>query len=87
MIVESILNGFYSIITFILGLLPNIPDIPSDVQDAVNGFIDLIADTVGLVAFLYTPTILILVFTVLVAIINFDVIYKFALWVYHKVRG
>lgn len=87
MITQAILQGFYGLVTFILGLLPNIPNVPEEVQDATDYFVSIISDTVGLVSFLYTPPVLILVFTVFIAIINFEMIYKFALWVYHKIRG
>jgi len=87
MITETILQGFYSVITFILGLLPDLPDIPTEVQDAISGFTDIIGDVVGLISYLYTPTIFILVMTILIAVINFEVIYKLVLWVYHKIRG
>jgi len=87
MITQAILQGFYAVVTFILGLLPNIPQVPDNVRDATDSFVDTIGDVVGLISYLYTPTIFILVFTIIIAVINFDVIYKFALWVYHKIRG
>jgi len=87
MITETILQGFYGVVTFILGLLPDLPDVPDPVRDGADYFVDIISDTVGLISYLYTPTILVLIFTILIAVINFEIIYKFALWVYHKIRG
>lgn len=87
MITEAILSGFQAVVTILLGLLPSLPSIPDPVIEALDMFVDLIADVVGVISYLYTPTILVLVFTVLIAIINFEVIYKFVLWIYHKVRG
>jgi len=87
MITETILGAFQGAVTLLLGLLPDIPDIPSEVEAGISTFIDLIGQTVGVIAYIYTPTILLLVFGILIAIINFDAIYKFVLWVLHKVRG
>jgi len=87
MITEAILNGFYSVITFLLGLLPDIPQLSEDITNGLTTIIDIIGETVGAVAYLYTPPVLIAVFTIIIVIINFEIIYKFGLWVYHKLRG
>jgi hypothetical protein len=87
MITETILNIFQSAVTFLLGLLPNIPQMSDTIKDSTETIIDLIGDVVGVISYLYTPTILVLVFTLLVAVLSFDAIYKFILWVLHKIRG
>jgi len=87
MIVQAILQGFYSIMTFILSLLPDLPQVSDEIKDGTDYLISLISNTVGLISYLFTPPILILVFTVLIAIINFEMIYKFAMWLIHKIRG
>ena len=87
MITESILNAFQSIVTFILSLLPNLPQMPSGISDASQGLVDSISQVIGVISYIYTPTMLVFVFTLLLAVLGFDLIYKFVLWVLHKVRG
>ena len=87
MITEAILNAFQSVVTFILTLLPNIPAMPTGISDAANGLINSIAQVIGVISYIYTPVMLVFVFTLLLAVLGFDLIYKFVLWVLHKVRG
>lgn len=87
MITEAILNGFYGVVTFILGLLPNLPQMPTVIANGTQSFVQTVSDTVGVVSYLYTPPLLIFSFVLFVAVLNFDAIYKLSLWIYHKVRG
>lgn len=86
MIIEAILNVFQGALTGLLSLLPNLPDLPDGITDAVDGIVDSIMGVIGVMAYLYTPPLLTIAFVILVAVINFDSIYKFVLWVYHKIR-
>jgi len=87
MITEAIIGAFKSVTVFILSIIPNLPQIPQNIQDATNSFINTISSVVGVISYLYTPVIFVLIFTILIAVINFEVIYKMAIWVYHKIRG
>lgn len=87
MITEGILNVLSTIIRGLLGLLPDLPSLDSSVIDAANTFVNIVYSVVGFIAYLYTPTIFLLVFGILIAVINFDAIYKLVTWIYHKVRG
>lgn len=87
MIIEAILNVFQGALTALLGLLPNLPDLSSGITSAVTGVVNSITDVIGVMAYLYTPPLLTTAFVILVAVINFDSIYKFILWVYHKIRA
>jgi len=87
MITEGILNVFNSVIQFILNLLPSIPQMPSPIVVALNTIVSLISDTVGVISYIYTPVMLIFVFTLFIAVLAFDNIYKLAMWILHKIRG
>lgn len=87
MIVEFILNAFYGFVTFIIGIFPSLPPMPIQIQQGTQVIIDLIGNTIGVISYIYTPFIFTTAFVLLLAILNFDVIYKLVLWVYHKVRG
>lgn len=87
MITEAILNGFQAVVQILLFLLPNLPAMPSGIQSAMQMIVDLIGNTVGVISYIYTPIVLIFIFTFILAILGFDFIYKFVLWVLHKIRG
>jgi len=87
MIVEFILNAFYGFTTFVIGLFPSLPAMPQSIVVEANTVIALIGNGVGVISYLYTPVIFSIVFVLFVAVLNFDVIYKLVLWIYHKVRG
>jgi len=87
MITTAILDALQSIASFLLGLLPNIPQMPDTIKDATNSIIDTIGSVVGVISYIYTPVIFLFVFGAILAILGFDAVYKLALWVYHKFRG
>lgn len=87
MITQLILSAFYSLSVFIIGLFPSLPPMPQPITDGTNNILNIIGSTVGVISYIYTPFILITAFVLLLAVINFDVIYKLVLWIYHKVRG
>lgn len=87
MIVEAIFNVFQSTLEFLLSWLPNIPSISSSIIAGINSFTSVVYEGVGVVAYLYTPAVLTFVFAAILAILYFDNIYGFVLWLYHKIRG
>jgi len=87
MIVEAILNVFSTLIQFLLGLLPNIPQMPSDITAGLSYITNIITGTVSLVAYLESTVILVFAFTAILVILNFDNVYKLTKWFYHLVRG
>lgn len=87
MITEFILAGFQTIVQILLFLIPNIPPMPQGIMDAMNYISTAIQQMVGVVAYIYTPVVFVFVMTAILAILGFDFIYKFVLWVLHKVKG
>jgi len=87
MIVEAILNGFQTVVSVLLSLLPALPQMSDTIAEGLNYIVDIITSTVGIIAYIYTPAVTIFLFTFLLAILTFDAVYKFVMWVLHKVRG
>lgn len=87
MITEFILGAFKGIVKFLFGWLPSIPSIPGTVIDGIDSFLDSVAGVVGVISYLYTPAVFTSIFLVLIAVLLFDPLHKFALWVWHKMRG
>ena len=46
MIIEGLIDTLIMSIQTILSLIPNLPDLPSDLVEGANGFINLIFDIV-----------------------------------------
>jgi len=87
MITEIILNGFQAIVQAALFLLPSIPQMPEGLQSAFDTIENTIGGVVGVIAYIYTPPVLLFLLTFVLAILGFEFIYKFVLWVLHKIRG
>jgi len=87
MITEFILAGFQTIVQVVLFIIPNIPQMPQGITDALLYVSTAIQQMVGVIAYIYTPVIFVFIFTAILAILGFDFIYKFVLWVLHKVKG
>ena len=87
MIIQALLDFFQGAIKFLLNILPNIPQMPSGIQAGLNGITTTIGQVTGVIAYIYTPVILIFVFTAIVAVLSFDSVYKLVLWIWHKIRG
>lgn len=87
MITEAILNIFLSLIQFLLGILPNIPPMPTVITSGITYIIGIITSAVSLVAYLESSAILVFGFTAIFILLNFDNVYKLVKWFYHLVRG
>lgn len=86
MITEFILAGFQTVVQILLWLIPNVPAMPSGIEAALTYVSTAIQQMVGVIAYIYTPVVFVFIFTAILAILGFDFIYKFVLWVLHKVK-
>lgn len=87
MIVQAILDIFKALIEFVLGLLPSIPSFSQSILDGIQYFTALVIGVVSLIAYLEGATLMVFVLTAIFILLNFDNLYKLALWFWHKVRG
>jgi len=87
MITEFILSVLGAVPLLIFSILPDLPPFPSEITDGINDFVGMIGDVVGVISYLYTPTIFGIVLGLILAILTFEQVYHLALWVYKKIRG
>lgn len=87
MISEFLLNLLQTTFNALFAVIPVIPPLPALVTNGLAFFTGIVGDTVGLISNLYSPPFFTAIVVLLLAVINFDLIYKLVLWVYHKVRG
>jgi len=85
MILEFFFSILFGLVKMILSILPDIPNVPENIQDMADYVIELIAETVGVIAYLYTPTLFIFIFTMLIILINFDTLYRLVMWIARKI--
>jgi len=87
MITEAILNVIRSTVEFLLGLLPNIPQFPAGVLDGVGTITSSVGSVMGIIAYVFTPALLLFGLTSALVLLNFDNIFKAVLFFLHKIRG
>lgn len=69
----------------VLNIIPNLPNLPSEIIESMNKFLDLIFGSVELLG-IFVPVILIkAAVPIVILIINFDKVYKAILWVLKKI--
>lgn len=85
MIIEGLIDTLIMSIQTILSLIPNLPDLPSDLVEGANGFINLIFDNVGLLGLFVPISTIKVVVPLILLIVNFDKIYRLVIWILKKI--
>ena len=71
---------------FFLGLLPQLPEIPSTLHDSLFNYLDIIFDAGSNILSLFIRiSTLKLVIPILIVIINADKIYQVIMWIVRKI--
>lgn len=87
-IFTNLLNFLWDFLFMLIDILfgwINLPPFPQDVINNINSFLDLIFNNLRLLGFFIRPTTLKIAIPLLLIIINFDLIYKVAMWVIRKI--
>lgn len=84
MILEAIFTLIKYLISFVFALLPNIPNVPTEVQSVVSEYISLITNNCSFASFFLDVSYVKILLTILIALIGFREAYKFIMWIYHK---
>lgn len=84
MIITTILN-LLKMLLFTCFSWINLPDLPAEIMENINTFLDLIFNNLTLLGFFIRPTTLKLVIPILIIVLNFDNIYKFTMWILRKI--
>lgn len=85
MIIESLVNLFLKIITFLLDKLPTIPQIPVEVSNAINGFVDFVFDNVGLLGVFVPLNLMKIIIPAWLIVEAVVMIYSVTMWVIKKI--
>lgn len=82
-IINNLLNFLYFIMDFLFGWI-NIPQMPDELVNSINTFLNLIFDNLTLLGFFIRPTTLKILIPLIIFIINFKYIYKIVIWLIRK---
>lgn len=85
MIIEGLVNILVMSIQAVLSLIPNLPDLPVDLIEGANGFINLIFDNLGLLGLFIPISTIKIVVPLILVIVNFDKIYRLVIWTLKKI--
>lgn len=85
MIIEGLLDTIIKVLTFILDLLPDLPQVPVEVTSAVDTFMNLIFDNVRLLGVFIPLGIVKIIIPLWLGIEAFDKIYALVFWVIRKI--
>lgn len=85
MIVSSVMNLIKAVLTTVFGVLPNIPNFATGLQNSINSVLDTIFDNLSLFGVFIRPTSIKLIVPILIVILNFERIYKVTMWIIKKI--
>lgn len=85
MILESILSVVSFLVTFILNLLPSLPQVPESFSTTIDTVLSMIFDNGGaLISLFIRPETITIVVPILIILVNFEYIYKLIMWIVKK---
>lgn len=84
MIIKAIFDLVLGLLKLVFGILPNIPDLPDNINNSLNTVFDTIFNNLDLLGlFVRIDTIKTLV-PLLIIVINFEHVYHFTMWIIKK---
>ncbi len=84
MIIEGVFNDIYSIFELLFGWI-TLPDFPESFKNSVNTYLGYIFNNLQLIYLFIRPVTLKTAVPILVAILNFDKLYKLVMYVVKKI--
>lgn len=83
-IINNLLNFLYFLMDFLFGWI-NIPQMPDELVNSINTFLNLIFDNLSLLGFFIRPITLKILIPLIIFVLNFKYIYKVVIWLIHKI--
>lgn len=84
MIIQAILDLVKNVLFLVFGWI-SLPQMPEQITNAINTFLDLIFDNVGLLGLFIRIDTIKLVVPVILIIMNFEKLYHLTLWILKKI--
>lgn len=83
-IINSLLNFLYFLLDFLFGWI-NIPQMPTELVNNINTFLNLIFNNLSLLGFFIRPTTFKILIPLIIFAFNFKYIYKVIMWFIRKI--
>lgn len=83
-ITNNLLNFLYYLLDFLFGWI-NIPQIPDNILNSIDSFLNLIFDNLSLLGFFIRPTTLKIIIPLCIAAFTFKYVYKVIIFVIKKI--
>ena len=83
MIVEALINLISGVLKVLFAWI-NLPQVPMEIQNSINGYLDLVFDNLQFLGFFIRPITFKIVATTAIALYTFSKLYKVTMWIYHK---
>lgn len=84
MILELIITAITFVLKTVLGILPNIPQLPNSIMTSLNNVFTTIFNNVGLLGMFVRISTIKLLVPLVIVVVNFEHIYHFVLWIIKK---
>lgn len=84
MIIETLLNAMYYLVTGVLGFLPNVPSFPDSFNSSINTVLDTIFNNLDLLGCFVRPFTLQTIIPLAIILLQFDKIFGFIMWLVRK---
>ncbi len=84
MILELIITGITAVLKIVLGILPNIPQLPDSITSSIDRVMNVIFNNVGLLGIFVRISTIKLLVPLVIIVVNFEHIYHFVMWIIKK---
>lgn len=84
MILELIITGITAVLKLVLGILPNIPQLPDSITSSIDRVMNVIFNNVGLLGIFVRISTIKLLVPLVIIVVNFEHIYHFVMWIIKK---
>ena len=85
MIIKLLFNLLKALLDLILNLFDMLPDLPAGLIDNINNYVLLIIQNSKIVSFFIPVEFCLTLIAIVLVIENFHYIYKFTIWLLHKI--
>lgn len=85
MILELLLSAIKGLLNLVVSLLPSLPELPDAFTGNLDTIFEFLRSSLGLFYFFIRPSTVMLALPISLAIVNFEHIYRFSMWIIRKI--
>jgi hypothetical protein len=84
MIIDTLLNVIQTFVTVVFGILPSLPPMPAGITSVCDYIIGLVQTASYVFSYIYGDVFLAAIVLALIALLSFEQIYHFTMWIIRK---